>query len=413
MTRQRSSLHTHAIWFGFALALTVVPLVFPQNASLSILSQCGSMMVLTLSFNMLLGQTGMLSFGHALYAGLAAFVSVHAMNRLGGGSSAALLLFAPLIGGFAGLFFGAVFGFITTRKSDTALSMISLALIELVSAAALMFPAWFGGESGIGTDRVLGAPLFGVDFSSQLQVYYLIAFWLFVCAGAMYALTHTPLGRIANAVRDNPERAAFLGYDPRRVRYLMFMLSAFFAGVGGALTAINVEIVSAENLGLLRSAHILLFTFIGGIGYFFGPMLGALVGVLFSTLLSSYTRGWQLYLGLLFVIVVLFAPGGIAGVWMAAAAIVRRLTLAQLRELVRPFLLLLVAGALMLSAGVLLIEMLYRQTDSIGGGLPEQHLSYGLIVLAAGVMLVGVVGWHFAKRRYLLLLAKLHSEKRS
>jgi branched-chain amino acid transport system permease protein len=354
------------VWLGFALVLLAAPWVFPQSAALSILSQCGSMMILALSFNMLLGQSGMLSFGHAVYSGLAAFVAVHLMNRLAGSSSATLaLVFVPLAGGCAGMLCGAVFGFITTRKSATALSMISLALVELVAAGTLMLPGWFGGESGISTDRVLGAPFLGIDFASQLQVYYLIAFWLFVSAAAMYGLTRTPLGRIANAVRENPERAAFIGHDPRQVRYLMFMLSAFFAGVGGALTAINFEIVSAENLSLLRSAQILLFTFIGGVGYFFGPMIGALVGVLFSALLSTYTRGWQLYLGLLFVIVVLFAPGGIAGVLARAVTTWRGLSAAQLRQLAPPFLLRL-AGLLLLAGGaVFLIETLYRQAAGI------------------------------------------------
>ncbi|PFH12123.1 branched-chain amino acid transport system permease protein [Collimonas sp. PA-H2] len=347
-----SSWRGKSAWLAFALILLAAPLAFRQSGALSILSQCGCMMLLALSFNMLLGQSGMLSFGHALYAGLAAFASVHLMNRLAGSSPAALLL-VPLAGGVAGMLAGALFGYITTRRAGTALSMISLALVELIAAAALMFPGWFDGESGVSTDRVLGAPLLGIDFASQLQVYYLIAFWLFLCTAAMYGLTQTPLGRIANAVRDNPQRAAFIGHDPRRVRYLMFMLSAFFAGVGGALTAINFEIVSAENLGLLRSAQILLFTFIGGIGYFFGPMIGALVGVLFSSLLSAYTRGWQLYLGLLFVLVVLFAPGGIAGVWMSSLAGWRRITMR--------FLLRLAGALLMAGAAVFLIEMLYRR----------------------------------------------------
>ncbi|HWX00585.1 branched-chain amino acid ABC transporter permease [Collimonas sp.] len=346
-----SSWRGKSLWLAFALLLAA-PLLFAQSAALSILSQCGCMMILALSFNMLLGQSGMLSFGHAVYSGLAAFASAHLMNELAGSSAAALLL-VPLAGGVAGMLAGVVFGYVATRRSGTALSMISLALVELVAAAVLMLPAWFGGESGVSTNRVLGMPLFGVDFSSQLQVYYLIAFWLFVSTAAMYGLTQTPLGRIANAVRDNPQRAAFIGHDPRQVRYLMFMLSAFFAGVGGALTAINFEIVSAENLSLLRSAQILLFTFIGGIGYFFGPMIGAITGVLFSSLLSAYTRGWQLYLGLLFVLIVLFAPGGIAGAWIKLLAGWRQMTLRGWLRL---------AGGLLTAFGaVFLIEMLYRR----------------------------------------------------
>lgn len=344
--------HGKSLWLGFALLLLAAPLVFSQSAAISVLSQCGCMMILALSFNMLLGQSGMLSFGHAVYSGLAAFATVHLMNRLAGSSPLALLLL-PLAGGLAGMLAGAVFGYVTTRRAGTALSMISLALVELMAAAVLMFPAWFGGESGVSADRVLGTPLLGIDFASQLQVYYLIAGWLFICTAAMHGLTRTPLGRIANAVRDNPQRAAFIGHDPRQVRYLMFMLSAFFAGVGGALTAINFEIVSAENLSLLRSAQILLFTFIGGIGYFFGPLIGAIVGVLFSSLLSAYTRGWQLYLGLLFVLIVLFAPGGIAGAWMAL--------LAGWRQTTVRFWARLAAALLLAGAAVFLIEMLYRR----------------------------------------------------
>ncbi|WP_395825251.1 branched-chain amino acid ABC transporter permease, partial [Collimonas sp.] len=300
----------------------------------------------------------------------------------------------------------------TTRKSGTALSMVSLALVEMAAAGVLMFPAWFGGESGVSTDRVLGAPLLGIDFDSPLQVYYLMAFWLFICCAAMYALSRTPLGRIANAVRDNPERAAFIGHDPRRVRYMMFMLAAFFAGIGGALGAINFEIVSAENLRLLRSAQILLFTYIGGIGHFLGPLLGALVGVLFSGLLSAYTRGWQLYLGLLFMLIVLFAPGGLAGICMSAMASWRRLTLRQLRHLAIPCLWLAASGVIVCGAGVYLIETLYRHAaESADGALSA---SLWLTGLAAGILCVAAAGmrsaWRCCRRRYLRTLAMIQQE---
>ncbi|MFC5476320.1 branched-chain amino acid ABC transporter permease [Paraherbaspirillum soli] len=398
-------------WGGFALALLGAPLVFPQNAALSLLAQCGSMMILALSFNMLLGQAGMLSFGHAVYAGLGAFAAVHAMNRMAG-ASAAVLLCIPLLGGMAGALCGALFGFVTTRRSGTALSMISLALVELVTAGAFMFPAFFGGEGGISTDRVLGPAWFGIDFGSQLQVYYLIAGWLFVCTAAMFGLTRTPLGRIANAVRENPERAAFIGYDPRHVRYLMFILSAFFAGIAGALAAINVEIASAENLGLLRSAQILLFTFIGGIGTFFGPLIGAVVGVLFTALLSTYTRAWQLYLGLLFMGLVLFAPGGMAGVMVSSVAVMRRLELRQWVRLAKP--LFLMAGAMLLLSGasVALIEIVYRHGSGISDGLPTSPYPYGWMILCAAAMAAAALVLRCAGPRFRSRLAALIEERR-
>ncbi len=151
-----------------------------------------------------------------------------------------------------------------------------------------------------------------ITFGPQVQVYYLIAVWCFGCMIAMYALTHTPLGRIANAVRDNPERAEFIGYNTQRVRWLMLILSSFFAGVAGALTAINFEIVSAENVSAVRSGGVLLAAFIGGTAFFFGPILGAVVFVFFAVALSEYTKAWQLYLGVFFVLLVMYAPGGLS-----------------------------------------------------------------------------------------------------
>ncbi len=299
-------------WLGFALVLLVAPLVFPQSAALSLLSQMGTMVLLCLSYNMLLGEGGMLSFGHAVYSGLGAFGAIHLMNRMAEGAVSFPVTLVPLAGGLTGALCGVVLGYLTTRRAGTTFSMITLGLVELVSSCVLMFPELFGGEGGISGNRVIGEPVLGVSYGPQIQVYYLIAGWLLVCAVAICALRHTPLGRILNAVRDNPERAAFIGYDPQRVRYLALILSAFFAGVAGGLSAINFEIVSAEYVGALRSGTILLFTFIGGTAYFYGPIVGGVVGVLFSSWLSAYTQAWQFYLGAFFILIVMTTPGGLA-----------------------------------------------------------------------------------------------------
>ena len=299
-------------WLGLALVLLAAPLVFPQSAALSLLSQMGTMVLLCLSYNMLLGEGGMLSFGHAVYSGMGAFGAIHLMNRMAEGALAFPVTLVPLAGGLTGALCGVVLGYLTTRRAGTTFSMITLGLVELVSAGVLLFPDLFGGEGGISGNRVIGEPVLGISYGPQIQVYYLIAGWLLVCAVAIYALRQTPLGRILNAVRDNPERAAFIGYDPQRVRYLALILSAFFAGVAGGLSAINFEIVSAEYVGALRSGTILLFTFIGGTAYFYGPIVGGVVGVLFSSWLSAYTQAWQFYLGAFFILIVMTTPGGLA-----------------------------------------------------------------------------------------------------
>ena len=301
------------IWSVFALILAVAPLIFTKGAALSILSQIGTIMIFGLSYNMLLGQGGMLSFGHAVYSGLGAFFAIHAMNQTGLHVPTTLI---PLVGGIAGMAFGVLFGYVTTKKSGTTFAMITLGLVELVFASSLMFPGFFGGEGGVTTNRVSGQPFLGITYGPQIQVYYLIAFWLFISTIAMFAFTQTPLGRMLNAVRDNPERVEFIGYDTQWVRYLTLILSAFFAGISGALSAINFEIVTAENVSAIRSGSILLFVFIGGVGFFFGPLVGAVVGVFFSVMLSDFTAAWQLYLGLFFVALVRFAPAGLSSLLM-------------------------------------------------------------------------------------------------
>jgi branched-chain amino acid transport system permease protein len=311
------------VWTGFIALLILAPLMFSSGGSLSLLSLMGTIMIFALSYNMLLGQSGMLSFGHAVYSGLGAFFAIHAINLSASNLFFIPLSLVPLVGGIAGVTFGILFGYVTTKRSGTTFSMISLGIVELVFACSLMFPGFFGGEGGVSGNRVFGKALMGISFGPQIQVYYLIAAWLLISTVAMFAISHTPLGRIANAVRDNPERAEFIGYDTQRVRYLMLILSGFFAGISGGLSAINFEIVSAENVSAARSGAVLLFTFIGGIGFFFGPLLGAIIGVLLTVMLSEITKAWLLYLGLFFILMVMYAPGGLASIIMMNFRLIR------------------------------------------------------------------------------------------
>jgi branched-chain amino acid transport system permease protein len=235
------------------------------------LSQMGIAIIACLSYNMLLGQGGMLSFGHAVYTGLGSFLAIHALNAAGQGSLPLPVSLVPLVGGLAGMGFAVLLGYVTTRKSGTTFAMITLGIGELVFAMSLMIPEFFGGEGGINGNRVIGKPHIGHHVWPPVQVYYLIAVYTFMCVAAMFAFTRTPLGRILNAVRDNPERVEFIGYDTQKVRYLTFIIAGFFAGISGGLGAINFEIVTAEVVGAARSGGYLLFTFLGGATFFFRP----------------------------------------------------------------------------------------------------------------------------------------------
>ncbi|MBX9835626.1 MAG: branched-chain amino acid ABC transporter permease [Burkholderiaceae bacterium] len=302
-----------AVWGGFALWLLAAPLLFPSSLARSILAQMGYVGIICLSYNLLLGQGGMLSFGHAVYTGVGSFMAIHAMHWANQGVWAMPLVWVPLVGGVAGLLCAALLGFVSTRKSGTTFAMITLGIGELVAAMALMFAQVFGGEGGITANRVYGTGFFGFRFGPALQVYYLIAAYAFVCTAALFAFTRTPLGKLLNAVRDNAERVAFIGYNPQRVRYAAFTIAGFFAGVGGALAAINFEIVtSADSFSMARSGSFLLFTFLGGATFFYGPLIGAALLVLSSVLLSEWTQAWLLYLGLVFLGMVMYAPGGAA-----------------------------------------------------------------------------------------------------
>ena len=219
----------------------------------------------------------------------------------------------------------------------------------------------------------------------------MIAVWCLACMVAMYALTQTPLGRMANAVRDNPERVEFIGYNAQRVRWLMLILSSFFAGIAGGLTAINFEIVvTAENVSAIRSGGVLLAAFIGGASFFFGPILGAVVFTFFAVALSEYTKAWQLYLGVSFVLLVMFAPGGLSSLLLMNLRVLKFRKFARLRD---PYVGVIVTALGMALGIVMLIELTYHVTLDAGQGsmvslfgFPLDTVSPGPWVFAAALL---------------------------
>lgn len=348
----------YGIWIVAALVMIALPKLFTSGAALTTMCLMGIMIVFSLSYNMLLGQTGMLSFGHAVYYGLGGFLAVHAMNTIAADRLPIPLPVVPLVGGLMGLIFGIIFGAVSTRRAGTVFAMISLGLGELIASLSLILRGFFGGEEGITANRTKMLTLWGVRFGPQIEVYYLIAAWCFACTVAMYAFTRTPLGRMCNAVRDNPERAEFVGYSTQMVRFITFCISGFFAGVAGGLAAINFELMNAVNISGAQSGVVLLMAYIGGIGHFLGPILGAVLVVLLQVFLSDLTGAWMLYFGLIFIGMVMFAPGGLAGLVMLHLPLWQRGTLLQ----VVPQYAVMLVPALMGVAGlVTLIETAHHQ----------------------------------------------------
>jgi branched-chain amino acid transport system permease protein len=320
----------------------------------SMLTQMGMMSILALSYNMLLGQSGLFSFCHAVFFGIGGYATIHFLTLDGAGSLPLPMELIPLLSGLSGLGLAIVFGYMATKQRSTAFAMITLGIGELMVTSALMFQHFFGGEGGVNTNRMIGRSLFGLTYAQGIQVYYLTLAWTLLATLAMYFLTMTPLGRMANASRDNFERVQFVGYDPRMVRFFQFALSGFFAGIGGGLYAITYEIVTFDAMAAPLSANALLMAYIGGSASFGGPILGAVLITLLQSGVSLLSNSWLVYVGVLFISMVIFAPSGIMGLVMAHGPIVRA---GQLGRLAVPYLRVLVPGILMVSGFVGLVEL--------------------------------------------------------
>jgi branched-chain amino acid transport system permease protein len=212
-------------------------------------------------------------------------------------------------------------------------------------------------------------------------------------------------------VRDNPERVEFIGYNTQKVRYLAFMIAGFFAGIAGGLGALNFEIVTAEVVGAARSGGYLLFTFLGGATFFFGPIIGGILLVLASVLLSELTKAWLLYLGLIFLFMVMYAPGGIASLIMMN---MRVASFGKLREIWVAYLALGVTALVVLLGAGAMVEMVYHlQLDAAMGdsvsylGMELHSKTLGSWFGAAFVTLTGLGIFELTRRQFSVQWAEI------
>ncbi|GAB7542269.1 branched-chain amino acid ABC transporter permease [Cupriavidus sp. 8B] len=348
-------------------ALLALPLVLSQslvNASIQMLIA----VLFAASFNLLSGQGGMLSFGHAAYFGIGSFATVHAMNAFGGNGLLPTPLL-PLAGGALGLVAGLAAGWFATKRTGVYFAMITLALAELLHSLAPHLKGWFGGEAGLSTMRM---PAWGLSFGDSNQVYYLTLFWVLLSLALLYLFTLTPVGRLTLGLRENANRLRFLGYDTHRLGVLVFAVSAMFAGIAGALQALNMEAANYVVFESSASAAVVLNSYIGGVKTFLGPALGAAVMTFFGYAVSDLTRSWLLYQGIVFVLVMMFMPTGLAGLVKSFATHSKTYGLRPLLPIALAF----VIGTLLLAGGtVFTVEMLqrvfsqdYRSMAALNGG---------------------------------------------
>ena len=381
------------------LVISVIPLVIRSDTSLSLITEMGIAVVFALSYNMLLGQCGLLSFGHAVFFGMGGYLTIHAISVANNDIVSVPTVLVPLVGALVGLILGLIVGWISTRRAGVTFAMITMGINELLATSVLMFYDFFGSEQGISAMR---EECLGFSFGSQSEVYYLIFFWAVICVFAMYFFTKTPLGQISNAVRDNPERASFIGYNPVRVRFFNVAFAGLFAGLAGGLHALNWEIICYESISIMQSSYVLFMVFIGGSAYFFGPIIGAVLVTFFIYQVSVFTEAWMIYLGIIFMVMVLFAPQGIAGILMLHKPLwinhmIKRLVPAYLFSIISLLLLVILPC-------IAIIEVIYKLSSTqysesivslLGISFDAFSFSFWVIMLSVIVLGVFLLIWSF------------------
>jgi branched-chain amino acid transport system permease protein len=386
-------------WPLVGLLLLCLPLAWESRHALGLASQMGIAVLACLSFHVLWGQGGMLSFGHAVYTGAGAYLCMHTLQALAAHGWPLPVALLPLLAGLGTAVLALPMGWLSTRRPGTPFAMITLGLGELVWALALMWPAWSGGESGLSGNRAAGPRWGGWDLGQPVHLYLLIAVHAALGLVLVWAFTRTTVGRLLNTVRDNPLRVPFLGYDPQRLRLMAFVFAAFLAGVSGALAALHQEIVTPEVFSIHRSGSLLLFTLLGG-ATLLGPVLGGVLMVAVMVGLSGLTPAWLLYTGLGFMLGVVWAPQGLGGLALSARHAIARGGWRPGGRTVLRWL-----GALTASGGaVALVEMAYQwpQHDTLGpvrtlAGLALDTRSPVPWALSGGLFVLGLVWCWWAR----------------
>ena len=301
-----------------ALACAVLP--FALLAGGLTLTSATDVVIFTvacMALNILVGHTGLVSFGHGAWFGLGAYAAALAQRHWFAGSVVWPALFA-----LAFLLVASILvGFLVLRRRGVYFSLLTLAFAALSYAVAYRWTALTGGENGLG--GVTRAIWFGVDLENAWVYYGLVAAFGVACVYALSRFHTSPIGTVLLAIRENEQRAQFTGYSTNRYKQIAFVLSATLTGVAGVLFAFHHRFASADPVAVSFSGELLAMVIIGGMRSLLGPALGVLFYMLFREYLSIFTPHWLLFFGLLFVGFVVFSPSGLVGVWRRITAPMR------------------------------------------------------------------------------------------
>src|SRR5215217_2271135 len=326
-----------------ALALAVLPFVLdplglPLRSSIDVVLFA----IACLGLNVLVGYTGLVSFGHGAWFGLGAYAA--ALSQLNWFPGGVILpaLFAIVFIAAASFLLGALI----LRRRGVYFSLLTLAMTAMLFAIAYRWTALTGGESGLG--GVVRANTLGFNLSSDWTYYWVVAAVGLVVCFLLVRFHNSPIGSVLVAIRENEQRARFLGYPTNRYKLVGFVVSATVVGLAGVLSVFNHRFASAEPLSVAFSGELVAMVVIGGMRSFLGPALGALFFILFREFLSMATSAWLFWFGLLFVAFIVFSPSGLVGVGERliapfrkktaedAAMSARRIEVLPLPEFLRP-----------------------------------------------------------------------------
>jgi len=294
------------------LALIVLLAFFPKLFGIYYMNMVVTFAIFSafaVSLNMLMGYTGLLSFGHAMYFGFGGYGTALALKHIEG-----ISLFPAIgIGVLSAAALALVLSPLVVRVSGTAFAMLHLAFGQLMYVLALKLHTVTGGEDGLGNFPMPGIFTESLK-SSPEHLYYLVMIILGLCIWLMWFLTKTPFGQIQVGIRDNAKRIDYLGYKVPQSKAVIYTLSAAFAGVAGSLYGLFHNLVSADgSLGIGMSFAPIVSIMIGGVGSFFGPIMGVAIFQLVDELILRYTESTELVMGVILILVVMFMPMGFMG----------------------------------------------------------------------------------------------------
>ncbi len=291
-------------WLGILAAVVLLPVVVRH----AIASLIWIFAIFGLGLNLLLGYTGLLSFGQSTFFGSAAYVGGYLLKHY------AINVFVALaVGVVVGAVSAALVGYLCVQRSGLYFIMLTFALNQMFYFIAYQWTSVTGGEDGM---PGIGRPaMLGVDFRQPLAYYIFVAVLFLVSLGVMKRIVESPLGKILQATRENELRARSVGYDVARFKLLAFVIGGAYSGLAGVLYAMLFGIVPLEAIGFVFSGDVVFATLIGGSGSLYGPVIGSFVFIWLSESVSVVWARWPLLLGVAFVIVVLFFRGGCVEAW--------------------------------------------------------------------------------------------------